>query len=153
MLNVVALQGRLTADPELKYTQNNHAVCAFRIAVDRNFADQDGKRQADYINIIAWRQTAEFVCKYFSKGQMIALNGSIQTRNYEDRNGNKRVAVEVVAGNVNFCGPKKEEGPGQAHSGSGSSSSSNENTSPTPLPGFLSGLDPLEMSEGDDLPF
>lgn len=111
MLNVVALMGRLVADPELKHTQNGIAVCGFRVAVDRNFPDRDGNRQADFIGIVAWRQTAEFVCKYFSKGQMIALRGSIQARNYEDKNGSKRTAVEVVADQVSFCG-KKESDPG-----------------------------------------
>lgn len=110
MLNVAVLQGRLVADPELRHTQSDIAVCSFRIAVDRNFGGSE--RQADFIDVVAWRQTAEFVCKYFTKGQMIALDGRIQTRNYEDKNGNKRTAVEVVADNVNFCGPKSGDSPG-----------------------------------------
>ena len=111
MINVVVLMGRLVADPELKSTANGIATTSFRIAVDRNFANkQTGERQADFINIVAWRQTAEFICKYFRKGSMIAIEGSLQTRNYEDKNGNKRTAYEVVANNVSFTGSKSESG-------------------------------------------
>lgn len=110
MLNVVALMGRIVADPELKTTPSGISVTSFRIAVDRNTTDSSGQRQADFIGIVAWRSTAEFVCKYFSKGQMIAVNGRIQTRSYEDKQGNKRTAVEVVADNVSFCGSKNEGG-------------------------------------------
>lgn len=106
MLNVVALMGRLIADPELRQTPNGIATCTFRIAVDRNFARAGEERKADFIDIVAWRQSAEFVCKYFHKGSLIAVDGSIQTRNYEDRNGNKRTAFEVVANNINFTGEK-----------------------------------------------
>lgn len=106
MLNVVALQGRLVADPELKSTQNGVPVCSFRLAVDRNFTDVSGNRVADFLDCVAWRQTAEFLCKYFAKGQMVALSGALQARSYEDRQGNKRTDVEVVASQVNFCGPK-----------------------------------------------
>lgn len=112
MLNVAVLMGRLVADPELRRTQSDLAVCSFRIAVDRNYANKAGERQADFIDIVAWRSTAEFVCKYFTKGQMIAVEGSIQTRSYEDKQGNKRTAVEVVANNVSFCGSKRENGGG-----------------------------------------
>lgn len=113
MLNIAALMGRLVADPELKTTQSGISVTSFRIAVDRNITDGSGARQTDFIDIVAWRGTAEFVCKYFTKGQMIAVNGRIQTRSYEDKQGNKRTAVEVVADNVSFCGSKNE---GSAHS-------------------------------------
>jgi single-strand DNA-binding protein len=101
-LNRTILMGRLCADPELRQTPNGVSVCAFRIAVNRNFGGQDGKQQADFIDIVAWRQSAEFVSKYFNKGKMIIVEGSIQTRSYEDKNGNKRTAVEVVADNVQF---------------------------------------------------
>ena len=106
MLNVVALMGRLVADPELRHTPNGVATCTFRIAVDRSFVRAGEERKADFIDIVVWRQTAEFVCKYFHKGSMIAVNGSIQTRNYEDKNGNKRTAFEVVAEGVHFAGGK-----------------------------------------------
>ena len=100
MLNVVAIMGRLVADPELRTTQSGTNVCSFRIACDRNFARQGEQRQADFIDIVAWRQQAEFVSKYFQKGSLIAIEGSLQTRQYQDKNGNNRTAVEVVANNV-----------------------------------------------------
>lgn len=107
MLNTAILMGRLTADPELKTTNSGLSVVSFCVAVDRRY-QKDGEKQADFLNVVAWRQTAEFICKYFQKGQMIAVQGSIQTRNYEDKNGNKRTAVEIVAENVSFCGSKSE---------------------------------------------
>ncbi len=106
MLNVVALLGRLTADPELKTTTNGNMVTTFTLAVNRSFVGQNGERQADFIDIVAWRATAEFVTKYFKKGQMMALQGSLQTRSYEDKQGNKRKVTEVVADSVHFCTPK-----------------------------------------------
>ena len=109
MLNVVAIQGRLTHDPELKTTPNGVNVCSFRIAVDRSFTRQGEERKADFIDIVAWRQTAEFVCKYFQKGSVIAIEGSLQTTSYQDKNGNNRTKVEVVASNVSFCGSKVAE--------------------------------------------
>lgn len=108
MLNCAVLMGRLVADPELKTTTNGVSVSSFRIAVDRSFVKQGEEKQADFIDIVAWRQTADFVCRYFKKGSMIAVQGSIQTRNYEDKNGSKRTAVEIVADNVSFCGSKGE---------------------------------------------
>lgn len=108
MLNCVTLMGRLVADPELRTTTTGRSVCTFRIAVDRSYAKQGEQRQADFITIVAWENTANFVSRYFSKGSMIALQGSIQTRNYEDNNGNKRTAFEVVAREVSFCGSKSD---------------------------------------------
>lgn len=101
MLNRAILMGRLVADPELRQTPNGVSVCSFTIAVDRNYS-KDRERQADFIDVVAWRQSAEFVSRYFSKGKMIIVEGSIQTRTYEDKNGNKRKAVEVQADNVQF---------------------------------------------------
>ena len=108
MLNIVVIMGRLTADPELKTTNSGNSVTSFTVAVDRNFA-KDGNRETDFINVVAWRSTAEFICKYFRKGQMIAINGSLQQRSYEDKNGNKRTAYEVVAQQVSFCGGKQDK--------------------------------------------
>ena len=108
MLNSVILMGRLTADPELRTTTGGNSVTSFTVAVDRQYKQGD-ERQADFINCVAWRNTADFVTTYFKKGQMIALQGRIETRNYEDKNGNKRVAVEVIADNVSFCGGKAEK--------------------------------------------
>ncbi|HIZ55533.1 MAG TPA: single-stranded DNA-binding protein [Firmicutes bacterium] len=112
MLNRAILMGRLVADPELKQTPNGISVTSFRLAVERNYAPKDGgQRTADFIDIVAWRQTAEFVCRYFQKGQLVAVEGSIQTRAYEDKNGNKRTAVEVVADQVYFAESKKSSSP------------------------------------------
>lgn len=112
MLNCAVIMGRLTADPELRTTGNGISVTSFSVAVDRNYQRQGQERQTDFINVVAWRQTAEFVTRYFRKGQMIAVQGSIQTRNYEDRNGNKRTAVGIVAESVSFCGSKADQ-PGE----------------------------------------
>ena len=110
MLNVVAIMGRLVADPELRTTTKGHSVCSFRIACDRSYVQQGQERQADFIDIVTWRQQADFVSKYFQKGSMIAIEGSLQTRNYQDKNGNNRTAVEVVANNISFAGAKRQNG-------------------------------------------
>ena len=107
MLNNVVLMGRLTSDPELKHTPENIPVTNFTLAVDRNYVKSGTQRQADFINIVAWRNTAEFTCRYFQKGQLVAVQGSIQTRNYTDKEGNNRKSVEVVAENVFFAEAKK----------------------------------------------
>ena len=109
MLNTAIIMGRLTADPELRKTTSGLSVTSFTVAVERNYKSGE-ERQADFINVVAWRGTADFVSTYFKKGQMIAVQGSIQTRSYEDKNGNKRTAVEIVADNVSFCGSKAESG-------------------------------------------
>lgn len=117
MLNCAIIMGRLTTDPELKTTPNGISVTSFTVAVDRNYQKPGQERQTDFINVVAWRQTAEFVTRYFRKGQMIAVQGSIQVRGYEDRNGNKRNAVEIVADTVSFCGSKAETGAGGQSAG------------------------------------
>lgn len=109
MLNKVFMQGRLVADPELRHTPNGVAVASFRIAVDRDFKDKAGERQADFVNVITWRATAEFVSKFFSKGRMAIVEGKLQSRNYEDKDGNKRYALEVIADNVYFGDSKKDQ--------------------------------------------
>lgn len=106
MLNLVVLQGRLTADVELKTTPNGVSVCSFSVATDTGYGEN---KKTAFVNVVAWRKTAEFVSKYFGKGSMIALEGSIQTRQYEDRDGNKRTAFEVVANEVHFVESKKSE--------------------------------------------
>ena len=100
MLNKVILMGRLTADPEVRQTPNGISVLSFSIAVDRNYSKAEKK--TDFINLVAWRQTAEFIGRFFTKGQMIAVEGSIQTRNYEDKTGAKRTAFEVVVDPVSY---------------------------------------------------
>ena len=107
-MNKVVLMGRLTRDPETRYTQgNNTAVCSFSLAVNRRFK-QEGQPDADFINIVAWAKTAEFVGKYFTKGQQVAVIGRIQTRNYDDKDGKKIFVTEVVAEEVYFADSKKE---------------------------------------------
>lgn len=106
MMNVICLQGRLVRNPELKQTNSGIAVANFTIAVQRNTKSQSGERESDFIDIVCWRHTAEFVSKYIQKGDLVCLNGSLQTRSYEDKNGNKRKAFEVVADNVHFGGDK-----------------------------------------------
>jgi single-strand DNA-binding protein len=106
MLNSAILMGRLTNSPELKTTQSGIYVTSFTLAVDRGYGDE---KQTDFINIVAWRKTAEFVSKWFKKGQLVAIEGSIQTRKYQDKDGNNRTAFEVVANNVHFAESKKVE--------------------------------------------
>lgn len=113
MLNVVVLTGRLTDDPELKTTTNGISVCSFTIAVERRYKAGE-ERQADFINIVTWRSSAEFVSKYFKRGQMIAVEGAIQTRKYQDRDGNNRMAFEVVANNVQFADFARRDGDSAA---------------------------------------
>ncbi len=109
-MNKAILMGRLTKDPELRYTQSNTPVATFSIAIDRRFKNANGERETDFINCVAWRQQAEFLAKWFTKGRMIAVVGSIQTRRYVDKDGNNRTAVEVVADELSFCGDRSGEG-------------------------------------------
>ncbi len=112
MLNKVFLQGRLVADPELRQTNNGTAVASFRLAVDRDYKSRDSdKREADFINCVAWRGVAEFVSRYFTKGRMAVIEGRLQVREYNDKDGNRRYATEVVAGSVYFCDKKREGVP------------------------------------------
>ena len=112
-MNQVNLIGRLTADPELKHTQSGTACTRFNIAVDRR-VKQGEEKQTDFITIVAWQQRAEFICKYFSKGQKIALTGSIRAGSYTDNNGNKRYTFEVWAENVEFCESRSAQTPSQS---------------------------------------
>lgn len=107
MINSVVLMGRLTSDPELRTTQSGKSVVSFSLAVDRDF-QQSGEKQADFISVVAWGKTAEFIDKYFRKGRMIAVVGRIQTRTYTDKDGNNRKVVEVVADKVSFTGEKAD---------------------------------------------
>lgn len=109
MINAVVIMGRLVATPEIKRTQSGIEVTSFTVAVQRNYGGANGEKQTDFINVVAWRSQAEFVSKYFKKGQMIALRGSIQTRKYEDKAGQKRTAFEIVANEVSFCGDYQEQ--------------------------------------------
>lgn len=134
MVNKLILQGRLVADPELRQTQSGVTVASFRLAVDRDFKDREtGERKADFINIIAWRQTGEFVSRFLSKGRMAIVEGKLQTREYTDREGNRRYATEVVADNVYFTDSKRDT----------------DSMNTQPVPGFQ---DITDRSEGN-LPF
>ena len=151
MLNVAVLMGRLVADPELRHTPNDVSVTSFTIAVDRSYVKSGADRQADFIDIVAWRGTADFVCKYFHKGQLVAAQGSIQTRTYTDKDGNKRKAFEVVADNVHFAESKRDSAGTQ-----GSNYHSKTDTAPEqPAPAYASGDtgDFEEIPSDDDLPF
>lgn len=109
MINSVCLMGRLTYEPELRMTPSGVAVISFQVACDRNYQKSGEERKADFIDVTAWRQTAEFVSRYFHKGSMIAVQGSIQTENYTDKDGNKRKQVQVVADQVSFCGSRQKQ--------------------------------------------
>ena len=143
MLNVAVLMGRLVADPELRHTPNDVAVTSFTIAVDRSYTPQGQEKQCDFIDIVAWRGTADFVCKFFKKGQMVVVSGAIQTRTYTDKDSNKRKAFEIVADQVSFCGSKNESN-GQAQAPVTQS-----------VPAYTSGDtgDFEEIPTDDDLPF
>ena len=106
MLNSCNFQGRLAADPELRTTQSGISVTSFRMAVDRSKADEDGNRQVDWLSFTAWRNTAEFICKYFSKGSQMVVESHCQTRKYQDKNGEDRIATEFIVDKAHFCGPK-----------------------------------------------
>ncbi len=111
MLNRIDLMGRLTRDPELRRTQNGTACASFALAVDRDYTPEGAKRETDFINCVAWRNTAEFVNKYFAKGKLVAVTGRLQIRPYQDKDGNKRTATEVVVESAYFAGSAKEEAP------------------------------------------
>lgn len=112
MFNLVVLTGRLTADPELKTTQSGISVTSFSVAVNRPYRTGE-EQQTDFINVVAWRKTAEFISKYFKKGNMIGIEGSIQTRKYTDKNGNNRTAFEVVVNNAQFVESKRDSAASQ----------------------------------------
>lgn len=142
MLNHVTLQGRLTRDAELKSTANGISTCRFTLAVDRNY--QSGTQKADFISCVAWRQTAEFIAKYFKKGDMLVLEGSIQTRVWEDAAGRKIHDTDVIADRVHFCGKRREastDGPGSYAQGT------------EPSGGYGLGEPIVPLGTEDDLPF
>ena len=125
-MNKVFLIGRLTRDPELRYTGNNTAVASFALAVQRNFANQQGEREADFFNITVWRKQAENVKNYLTQGSQVAIEGRLQTRSYDDANGQKRYVTEVVADNVEFIGSRNSS------CNSNNMNSSASNAGPTP---------------------
>ena len=154
MLNRVVLLGRICHDLELKTTPTGVSVTSFRIAVERSYVKSGEERKADFIDIVCWRNTADFVCKFFKKGSLIAVEGQLQSRTYQAADGTNRYAVEVVADNVSFTGEKREQGNAQPA----------PTVTPTPAPAvaepkaeytqdpFTSATD-YEEVYGDDLPF
>ena len=131
MLNHITIMGRLTRDPELRYTQSQTPVASFTLAVDRDFASRDGgERQTDFIDCVAWRSTGEFVSKYFSKGSMAVVSGRLQVRDYTDKDGNKRRAAEVIAEHVYF-GESKKSDSGRSEQSGQSSGNSYRNNAPS----------------------
>lgn len=165
-MNKAILMGRLTKDPELKYTTtSNIPVCTFSLAINRRFA-KDGQQQADFINIVAWRSTAEFCAKWFKKGKQVAVIGSIQTRNWDDTEGKRHYATEVVADEVYFADSKSAgdgsgattssgfEGFSPAGIGTGAGAGAGSSFTPTPMP-EVSGTnsDDYYPVEDDSLPF
>lgn len=145
-MNVAILIGRLTDNPELRHTSSNIAVTRFSIAIDRRFAKAGEERTTDFINIVAWRQQAEFICNYFKKGQRIAVEGSIQTGRYQDKDGNNRYTFEVVANNVHFIEPKS------SNNDNGGYVAANKETAPQSFSNSDLG-DFAEIASDDDLPF
>ena len=139
-MNTVVLIGRLTADPELKHTQNGNAVTGFSIAVDRPYQKSGEERQADFINIVAWSKLGEFCSKYFKKGQQVGIIGRIQTRTWDDDQGTKHYVTEVVAEEAYFADSRRDGEAG---------STSFENTFGSTMPGATD----FEVSSSDDLPF
>lgn len=151
MLNHITLMGRLTRDPELRRTQTGTPVVSFTIAVDRDFGARDGEKQTDFIDIVAWRNTAEFVSRYFTKGRMAVVSGRLQIRDWTDNNGGKRRNAEVVADNVYFGDSKRDSASGGDYApstGSQYGGYSGGYTSPVTTSDFA------EMDDDDsDLPF
>lgn len=158
MVNSVVIMGRLCAAPELKKTQSGTSVCSVCVAVDRP-RRQDAEAQTDFLDIVAWRQTAEFLARYFGKGQQIAVEGKLQSRTWEDNEGHRRKAVEIVADQLHFCGPKQDSA-GRAGDGPAGRAAPAEEVGYTPqdqlysLPpsGYGNGFAEMGGPE-DDLPF
>ncbi len=151
MLNHITIMGRLTRDPELRYTQSQVPVASFTVAVDRDFGGRDGgDKQTDFINCVAWRQTAEFVSKYFRKGSMAVVSGRLQIRQYQDREGNNRTAAEVVTDNIYFGESKRDSDTASSPRPSSNNSSYNAQ----PSGNSYSGSAFTDLSEDDgELPF
>ena len=114
MMNAVCIMGRIATDIELRHTQNGVATSTFRVAVDRDFKDRDGNKKTDFLNVVCWRGTAEFISKYMGKGRLVGVTGRLQVREYTDKDGNKRTVTEIVADNVYFGDSKKEQKPLEA---------------------------------------
>ncbi len=160
MLNTIVLMGRLTDYPELRTTSGGVSVCSFRIAVERDFTRQGEEKQADFFDIVAWRSTAEFVSRYMTKGQLIAVQGSMQSRKWQDRNGNNRISWEVQADNVYFAESKRDNNDNSHPTAELNEASdaprdikSREDAAGVPLTDNSSAEGFIPISPNDDLPF
>ena len=149
-MNKIILIGRLTKDPELRYTQSGTAVASFTLAVDRRFSNQSGEREADFVNCVAWQKSAEFVAQYFHKGKQMALEGRLQVRSYDGNDGQKRWVTEVVAEQIEFVGSKHDSNSNRSSSGTGNSSGSAGGSSGN---NPYAGLGQEVMFDDNDLPF
>ena len=148
MLNKIVVMGRLTRDPELRRTQNGTAVTSFSVACDRDFKSQSGEKETDFIDVVAWRTTAEFVSKYFAKGRMAVVIGRLQLRDWTDRDGNKRRAAEIVADSVYFGDSK----PADAQTRETQNFAAAHNDSTKELPENFDPFSEVDASDGE-LPF
>lgn len=156
MLNVVVLMGRLTADPELRTSSNGTNYCRFSIAVDRSFVRSGEERKTDFFNCVSWGKTADFISRYFTKGQMIAVQGSLQTGSYTNRDGVKVNTVDINVNDANFTGSKKESGAADQSSYTGSYGDRRAQNAPSaPAPAYSSGSadDFIPTPVDEDLPF
>ena len=153
MLNKIMLMGRLTRDPELRYTQSGTPVASFSLAVDRDFKNKEtGEKSTDFIDIVAWRQTAEFVSKYFTKGRMAVVEGRLQIRDWTDKEGGKRRSAEVVADNVYFGDSKRDGGDSAGYNVGYSPAPASRSAAPSSF--SAGGSDFAEIGEDDgELPF
>ena len=154
MLNKIILMGRLTRDPELRRTESGTAVCSFSIAVDRDFKSKNGEKETDFIDIVSWRATAEFVSKYFTKGRMAVVEGRLQIRDWTDKEGGKRRSAEVVADNVYFGDSKRDAESAGPYSGGYSAPSGGRSPAPSGFGAPDMGDQFAELSDDDgELPF
>ncbi|MBQ9742852.1 MAG: single-stranded DNA-binding protein [Ruminococcus sp.] len=151
MINRVVLMGRLVSDPELKTTQSGINVTTFRIAVDRSYVKSGEERQADFFDIVAWRYTADFVCRHFRKGSLIAIDGQLQSRTYQAKDGTNRYVVEVVAENASFTGERRDAAGGYTQQPSAPARPAYAEQAPAFSSGTPSDFE--EMPADDDLPF
>lgn len=152
MLNKIFIMGRLTRDPELRRTQNGTAVAGFALAVDRDYKNADGTKETDFIEVVAWRSSAEFVSKYFTKGRMAIVEGRLQIRDWTDKDGNKRRSAEVVADNLYFGDSRRDNGgEGGSYTGGNSGYSAPAGGYAAPV-GGASGFAEIDEEDGD-LPF
>ncbi|MEE1153640.1 MAG: single-stranded DNA-binding protein [Acutalibacteraceae bacterium] len=158
MLNNVILMGRLVAEPELRTTASGVSVCSFTVAVERSYVKQGEERQADFIDCVAWRQSAEFLTRYFAKGQLVALEGSLQKRSYQDKDGNNRYVTEVVVNSVHFTGDRKDRASSGSYGNYGvplPQEPPMQQSMPMANNTYTSGMpeDFEELPSDDDLPF